>query len=422
MPLEKGSSQEVISRNIAELVRAGHPQKQAEAIAYSEAGKDETDTSRKKDINGFITVENNPISKSGVFPYLGRSLPDAEDPDKIYYVYRPEEELANPEAIESFKLVPLINDHVMLGEGFDTQPEEKGVHGTTGSDVRFENGVLYSTLRIFSTALKNLIDAGKIGLSLGYRCLYEKTSGVFNGKPYDYIQRNIRGNHIALVDEGRMGTAVLDHSYVFDHFDLNKEITNMADEKMNEEKKEMSLEEMTAFLKEAMPKIHELLAVVQGEKAEEEVKEEMLETQNAAIDEDMSEEEGEQAEDKEEDGKEDKKSEGMDAAEVKHLRSRLAQLEKRGTKEILAEVSKRDKLAAEVSQIVGTFDHAEMTSEEVAAYALKKIGLTAPKGQEAAILTGYMQGRKASAGANIGFAIDTMAKTDGLLAKTLNLK
>ena len=39
MPLEKGSSQEVISKNIEELVKAGHPQKQAAAIAYKEAGE-----------------------------------------------------------------------------------------------------------------------------------------------------------------------------------------------------------------------------------------------------------------------------------------------------------------------------------------------------------------------------------------------
>jgi len=42
MPLEKGSSEKVISRNIKELKGAGFPDKQAAAIAYSEAGKDES--------------------------------------------------------------------------------------------------------------------------------------------------------------------------------------------------------------------------------------------------------------------------------------------------------------------------------------------------------------------------------------------
>src|ERR1041384_606460 len=39
MPLEKGSSKEVISHNIATEVKAGKPVKQAAAIAYSEAGE-----------------------------------------------------------------------------------------------------------------------------------------------------------------------------------------------------------------------------------------------------------------------------------------------------------------------------------------------------------------------------------------------
>ncbi len=37
MPLKKGSSKEVISKNIRELVHSGKPQKQAIAIALDEA-------------------------------------------------------------------------------------------------------------------------------------------------------------------------------------------------------------------------------------------------------------------------------------------------------------------------------------------------------------------------------------------------
>lgn len=44
MPLEEGSSQKTIGHNIATEINAGKPPKQAEAIAFSKAGK-----SRAKD-------------------------------------------------------------------------------------------------------------------------------------------------------------------------------------------------------------------------------------------------------------------------------------------------------------------------------------------------------------------------------------
>jgi hypothetical protein len=39
MPLKKGKSSSTISKNIAELRRAGHPAAQAAAIAYKKAGR-----------------------------------------------------------------------------------------------------------------------------------------------------------------------------------------------------------------------------------------------------------------------------------------------------------------------------------------------------------------------------------------------
>lgn len=48
MPLKKGKSDKVVGENISELVHSGRPQKQAIAIAMSEAGRSKKKSSEAK--------------------------------------------------------------------------------------------------------------------------------------------------------------------------------------------------------------------------------------------------------------------------------------------------------------------------------------------------------------------------------------
>lgn len=367
-------------------------------------------TSRSVDNNGYITIARNPISRSGIFQYLGSQLPGG-DPDRVYNVYRPEEEFSDPEALASFRMIPLINDHAMLGAG-QLPAEQKGIHGSTGEEISFEDGVLYSNLRIFSKTLQDLVGAGKKALSVGMRCVFEKSSGVFDGQAYDYVQRKLRGNHLALVIEGRAGPeiSVLDHTIAFDHFDLtlDKGDDKMADEaEKTEAKSGMTLEEACAVLNEIVPMVKKLTeAMASTDKGAD------TPAENAALDEDTKEKDGDTKE-KAEDADDKEKDKAMDAIEA-----RLKRVEGRTEKDLLASLAKRESIARQVAEVVGTFDYAAMDAADIVSYGIKKLGLTAAAGQERGTLEGYLAGRKAT-GTKATFAMDGQVKKSGLLEKRL---
>ncbi len=385
MPLAKGSSQEVISKNIEELINSGHSKEQAAAIAYKEAGisKDQSESHRNTDINKYIEVKGNPISKVGVFQYSGMAVGNP-DKDKIFNVYRPEEELNNQETIDSFKLIPFVDDHTMLGEAKDgfVTAEEKGVHGVIGENVYFQDGYLMANLKIFSDKIKELIDNGKKELSAGYRCIYEKASGVFNGEHYDYIQRNIRGNHLALVAQGRMGpeVAVLDHlTFTFDE----KELLEMSDiEKMKAtidgmEDKINKLIGTVAELVKSDKEVHKEVGDEEETKKEEEKEEKKVEDEDEEKKEELKDDK--KSEDETEEKEEKKEDKGMDASEL--------------VRQTVKMLSARDALASKLSSHIGTFDSADMTLSDVAKYGAKKLGLDCQEGQEVSAIAGFMHNR-----------------------------
>jgi hypothetical protein len=59
------------------------------------------------------------------------------------------------------------------------------------------------------------IKGGKSEVSVGYSNDLKPLKGVFNNEEYEYIQTNIRANHLAIVDAGRCGSAcklTIDHN------------------------------------------------------------------------------------------------------------------------------------------------------------------------------------------------------------------
>lgn len=350
-------------------------------------------SAREYDINGWPEIKNNPLSKVGVFPYSGETV--GGDPMKVYQVYRPEEELANSDAIASFKLLPFVDDHpsVLLGDSDEglTPAEKKGIEGVIGEDVYYKDGILYGNIKILSEGLADLIESGKKELSVGYRCEYDITPGTWNGIQYDAIQRKIRGNHLALVERGRMGkeVAVLDHAkYTYDSIELTKELPMPEEAKKKEEK-----EGMDARFAKALDWIEDKMA----KDAEEEKKKEDEENAKDGIDPSVT-----GLDDEEEEEKKKDKKEGMDAATMD------AKLEA-FKKSILVETSEKLELAKKASDFIGTFDSANMTLPETQKYVVSKLGLDCKSGEEGAVLKGFFHTRKIDKSA---YGLDSSLKTN----------
>ncbi len=341
-----------------------------------------------EDENGYITIPQNPISKSGVFQYLGKSISPQLEPEKVYNVWRPEEELNNPDTIESFRLTPWIPEHIMLGSGF-TPAEVVGVQGVTGETVEFMGGTLYSKLKLFGDDLKKLIKAGLKELSCGFRCQWDIVAGTTpDGQLYDVIQRQIRGNHLASVESARMGSDVrvaMDKAvFALDSIDFKLKPNG---EDMNEEEIKAAMDAAISPIQKALDEANKEIGELK-KKAEDMGKGE----KDEKTAEDMEEEEKKKAADKE-------KSEAMDAAiaKVESLEKEVKTLKSTAMdgNAVMKTFAEKQELANRAAQIVGAFDHADMDAQGVAKHALAKMGVACDSGDELASFKAILAVRKA---------------------------
>lgn len=137
------------------------------------------------------------LTRTGVFSYRN-------DDGSERLEYRPPGEVFNTDSMASFALVPVTDDHPT---GMVTSESAKAVAvGTVGESVRQDNDLMIAPLAINDAGTIAKVDSGKTQLSCGYTCDLEFAPGISpEGKRFDAIQRNIRGNHVALVEVGRAG-------------------------------------------------------------------------------------------------------------------------------------------------------------------------------------------------------------------------
>jgi hypothetical protein len=64
MPLKQGSSRETISNNISEMIKAGHPQKQAIAAAFKTVGKSNA-SDAEPGLSNLLCAHFRPIIEDG---------------------------------------------------------------------------------------------------------------------------------------------------------------------------------------------------------------------------------------------------------------------------------------------------------------------------------------------------------------------
>jgi len=160
---------------------------------------------------GFLICRDVPIARVGVQDYLGREIGQTERPDEIFKVNRPAEEVFSPAAVASFEGKPVTENHPdedVTSENYGryTRGVVRDVRKGTG---KYE-GCLVADLVIHDGALVRAVQDGKREISCGYNCLWVPTGD------HTLEQREIRGNHVAVVDKGRAGHGVAIHDHAME--------------------------------------------------------------------------------------------------------------------------------------------------------------------------------------------------------------
>lgn len=148
---------------------------------------------------GYLTVDA-PITRPGVFPYQrndGTVQMEAKLPDDVF----------SDLTIRSARSKAVTDGHP--NEPVTLANHSQYAKGLSHTDSRVENGMLMVSLTVTDAALiERIITGDQREISIGFLSDVVSESGSYKDGAYEYVQRNIDINHIAIVEEGRAGPEV----------------------------------------------------------------------------------------------------------------------------------------------------------------------------------------------------------------------
>jgi len=163
---------------------------------------------RTIDRDGHLHVGRSIISAAGVSKYWGSEIPDWQrlglDQHRVYMMLRPADELRR--AAPTFSRKPLLSDHRPLHATDHSHALTVGCIG----DAEFDGQSLWAPLTVWDGAAISLIRSGETpALSAGYGYRADMTPGTWRGQKSDGRMVDIVANHVALVRQPRVPTAMV---------------------------------------------------------------------------------------------------------------------------------------------------------------------------------------------------------------------
>lgn len=140
------------------------------------------------------------VTRTGVFTYR---LPDGTVRKEL----RHPDDVFSKESMDSLKMLPVTDEHPYHHRGIVTKDNAAELQiGQTGETVYPDGRFLLTSLQISRDDGIQSVNSGRRELSCGYICDLEETLGTWDGESYTHRQRNIKYNHVAIVDRARAGS------------------------------------------------------------------------------------------------------------------------------------------------------------------------------------------------------------------------